>query len=157
MRWLIKSRINRINADPDEMGRNEPSHQDLCCLPFLSCYYTVCFFLVFFFFFVVVVFVYATSLFEIMNPSKFKDRRVHFRNSAVKGLRKFTWTVSACCFFFFFFFCEKVPTGSTTSCPNTPTSESVKAKNRRNNKTKMLSRVHECPTQSNPFQLSTFI
>ena len=56
------------SADPDEMARNEPSHQDLHCLPF--CFnFTL------------------EPLFASGDKSKFKDGRVHFRNSDVKGLR----------------------------------------------------------------------
>ena len=56
------------SADPDEVAHNEPSHLDLHCLLFCSCTLT-------------------DTLFAIMNMSKFKGGRVHFRYSEVKGLK----------------------------------------------------------------------
>ena len=49
-------------------GSNEPSHQDLHCLPF--CFFDFG----------------LSPLFTIMGMSKSKDGRVHIRNSEVKGL-----------------------------------------------------------------------
>ena len=51
------------SVDPDEMAHNEPSQQDLHCLPF-----------------------WLASPYETVDMSKFKAGRVHLRNLGVKGL-----------------------------------------------------------------------
>ena len=56
------------SVDPDEMARDEPSHQDLYCLPF-------CF-----------DFRQNKPLFASVDMSKLKEGRVHFRNSGMKRL-----------------------------------------------------------------------
>ena len=56
------------SVDPDETARNGPSHQDLHYLPFGFFDYTL------------------KPLFEAVDMSKFKDGRVHYRNSGMKGL-----------------------------------------------------------------------
>ena len=55
------------SADPDETARNEPSHQDLHCLPL--CYWCL-----------------TEPPFATMDVSKFKDGKVHVRNLGLKGL-----------------------------------------------------------------------
>ena len=55
-------------VDPDETARNEPSHLDLHCFAILL--------LIF----------WLKSLFATMDATKFRYGRVHFINSAVKGL-----------------------------------------------------------------------
>ena len=57
-----------ISVDQDEMAHYEPSHQDPHC-----CHYAFDFTL--------------KPLFEAVDMSKFKDGRVHFRNSGMKGLK----------------------------------------------------------------------
>ena len=59
-------------VDPDETAHNEPSHQDLHCLPFCSSFTTV------------------TRL-AAMHVSKRKDGIVHFRNLGMKGLNAERW------------------------------------------------------------------
>ena len=56
------------SVDPDETAHDEPSHLDLYCLPF-------CFGL------------WSRPLFGTMVLTRFGDRRVHFRNSGMKGLK----------------------------------------------------------------------
>ena len=72
---LFKSKTRKglaNSVDPDETARKkEPSHQGLRCLPFLYCHCTICL--------LAFNFIYATSLFEIMDSSKFKDEKIHFR------------------------------------------------------------------------------
>ena len=55
------------SVDPDETAHNEPSHQDLHCLPFCFDFW-------------------LRPLFRTMVRIRFKDGRVHFRNSGMKGL-----------------------------------------------------------------------
>ena len=55
------------NVDPDEMAHDEASHQDLHCLPFCSWLTT-------------------NFLLGVMDVSKYRDGRVYFRNSGLKGI-----------------------------------------------------------------------
>ena len=70
------------SVDPDKTAHNEPSHQDLHCLPFCL-----------FFCLLFCVLITLKPLFEAVDMSKFKDGRVHIRNSGVKGLNKSTLKV----------------------------------------------------------------
>ena len=55
------------NVDPDEMAHDEPSHQDLHCLPFCSWLTT-------------------NFLLGVMDVSEYRDGRIYFRNSGLKGI-----------------------------------------------------------------------
>ena len=56
------------SVDPDEMVHDEPSHQTLRCLPFCYDFLT-------------------ETLFGTMFLARFKDGRIHIKNSGMKGLK----------------------------------------------------------------------
>ena len=62
------------SVDPDEMADNKPSHLELHCLSFCS-------------------YVLTDTLFAIIDLSKYKDVRVHFRNVGMKGLKYVTGNI----------------------------------------------------------------
>ena len=62
------SPADQSNVFADSVDPNEPSHQDLHCLPFCFDFW-------------------LSLLVGTMVLSRFKDRRVHFRNSVMKGKR----------------------------------------------------------------------
>ena len=69
--------------DPNETAHHEQSHQGLHCLPQVFYFVTTQFAILF------PTFVYASSLFEITDSSKFKVGRVRFRKSGVKELKRY--------------------------------------------------------------------
>ena len=70
------------------MARNEPSNQDLHCLPFLL-FFFFCLFVLFVFVFIVFwcVFFSLKPLFVSVDISIFNDGRVHLRKSGMKELK----------------------------------------------------------------------
>ena len=76
------------SIDPDEMAHtNSIIRINTVCL----FYFPITLFGILF-----ELFVYVTSLFEIMDTSKFKDRRAHFRKSGVKGLSQSKADIKCC-------------------------------------------------------------